>query len=146
VSLSIWDDRHDDMPDLSASSALGEDIGSHAHVIFSIGLLGCSGCYLTSAVSLGVIQAQLMHTDQARSARDEVEFGDQPICMNCTTATRTSTTTATTAKTTLTATTRPNELARARYLRRSTLWIKMESSRAPRNAISLNSLVRVACL
>ena len=40
VSLSIRDDRHDDMPGLPASSALGEDIGSRAHVIFSIGCWG----------------------------------------------------------------------------------------------------------
>ena len=33
-SLSIRDDRYDDMPDIPASSALGEDIGSHAQFTF----------------------------------------------------------------------------------------------------------------
>jgi len=38
-SLSIRDNRYDDMPDLPASSALGEDIGSHPHVVFLLGPL-----------------------------------------------------------------------------------------------------------
>jgi hypothetical protein len=72
--LSIGDNRHDDMPDLSASSALCEDIGSHAHVIFSFGSFGCSGCFVRLAISLGVIQSRLTDTDDTGSARDEVEF------------------------------------------------------------------------